>query len=224
MDDVTLAALLSSRLCHDLSGPVGAIGNGVEMLDGETDPEMRRQIIELMAFSSGEARRRLEFCRLAYGAPGGVAAVIPLSEAQRTAARYFETHKAELDWPPAATEGLPELPPAVVRLLLNLVLLGGETLARGGTVAVHLGIAAGALSLAVVASGRGAALDPAEAAALRGQVMPEALDSRSVQPYYAGRLAAGLGCDVEITADQPDRVGLHTKISIVGTSNALPRG
>ena len=214
MDDVTLAALLSSRLCHDLSGPVGAIGNGVEMLDGETDPEMRRQIIELMAFSSGEARRRLEFCRLAYGAPGGLAAPLPLAEAQRAAEHYFETHKADLDWPPVDAEELPELSPLVMRLLLNLVLLGAEALARGGTVAVGLGKTAGGLSLTVLASGRGAALDPAEAAALRGQAVPKMLDSRSVQPYYARRLAAGLGSEVAITADQPDQIGLHATIPL----------
>jgi histidine phosphotransferase ChpT len=209
MDDVTLAALLSSRLCHDLSGPVGAIGNGVEMLEGEDDPEMRRQVIELMAFSAGEARRRLEFYRLAYGAPGGLGAAVPLAEARRAARHYFETHKAELDWPEAAEEGSPELPPEAVRLLLNLVLLGGEALARGGSVAVRLAFAAGSFSLALEASGPGAALDAAEAAALLGQVVPEALDSRSVQPYFAARLAAGLGCEVEIAADQPDRIVLR---------------
>ena len=214
MDDVTLAALLSSRLCHDLSGPVGAIGNGVEMLEGEDDPEMRRQIIELMAFSSGEARRRLEFCRLAYGAPGGLGAALPVDEARRVADHYFVTHKAELIWPEGAPEGTPELPPLALRLLLNLVLLGGEALSRGGSVAVRLDFAAGTLSLAVVANGRGAVLDPTESAALLGQMLPEALDSRSVQPYYAGRLAAVLGCQVEITADQPDRLGLQATISI----------
>ena len=134
MQEIRLAALLASRLCHDLTGPVGAIGNGVELLMEETDEDMRRQSLELVEMSAVEANRRLTFFRLAIGAAGGLQAVISLSDARRVALDFFEGRKAELEWPETLGSGL-QLSSAAVRLLLNLLLLAAESLPRGGRVA-----------------------------------------------------------------------------------------
>ena len=51
MDDrqsIDLAAMLCSRLCHDMLSPVGALSNGLELLAMETDPEMRANVVELL--------------------------------------------------------------------------------------------------------------------------------------------------------------------------------
>ena len=61
-----LAALVGSRICHDLISPIGAIGNGVELLaltDGDTDAEM-----ELISESVQNASARIRYFRIAYGA------------------------------------------------------------------------------------------------------------------------------------------------------------
>lgn len=86
MNQLDLAGLLASRLCHVLVGPVGAINNGLEVLVDEPDAEMRRQAIELLIHSAGEAARRLKFYRLAFGASGGDAVARNLSEAREAAA------------------------------------------------------------------------------------------------------------------------------------------
>ena len=70
-ESIDLAAMLCSRLCHDMLSPVGALSNGLELLSMETDPEMRRSVIELLEQSSRTSTNKLKFFRLAFGAAGG---------------------------------------------------------------------------------------------------------------------------------------------------------
>lgn len=63
-----LAALVGSRLCHDLIGPIGAIGNGVELLSlapgsGSTGAEE----VALITQSVTTLTARLRFFRIAFG-------------------------------------------------------------------------------------------------------------------------------------------------------------
>ncbi|MCF6231809.1 MAG: histidine phosphotransferase family protein [Rhodobacteraceae bacterium] len=67
-NSVNLASLIGSRICHDLISPIGAISNGLELLDltgGVEGPEM-----ELISDSVGNAGARIQFFRIAYGAVG----------------------------------------------------------------------------------------------------------------------------------------------------------
>jgi len=67
-DRPDLTALIGSRICHDLISPIGAIGNGVEllMMDGATKgPE-----IALIAESVANANARIRYFRVAFGAAG----------------------------------------------------------------------------------------------------------------------------------------------------------
>jgi histidine phosphotransferase ChpT len=66
--NVNLATLIGSRICHDLISPIGAISNGLELLDmagGVKGPEM-----DLIADSAVNAGARIRFFRVAYGAAG----------------------------------------------------------------------------------------------------------------------------------------------------------
>src|SRR5260370_9964067 len=78
-----LAALLCSRICHDAISPVGAIINGLEVLDGEEDEEMRSVAMDLIKKSAISASARLQFCRLAFGAAGSMAAAIDTRAAHK---------------------------------------------------------------------------------------------------------------------------------------------
>lgn len=63
-----LAALVGSRICHDLISPIGAINNGLELLTMSSDrsgPEMG-----LINESVGNASARIRFFRIAFGAAG----------------------------------------------------------------------------------------------------------------------------------------------------------
>lgn len=138
MPDLMLLSLLCSKLCHDLVGPVSAVGNGVEILEDELDPQMRQQAIELLAHSAELAANRLKFMRLAFGAAGGDGVAISISEARQTAADFLADGRGELDWPSTPDEA--DLGPdkTGVKILLNLILIANDTIPRGGQVRVAL--------------------------------------------------------------------------------------
>src|SRR5260370_34159154 len=103
MSDITLealdlAALMCSRVCHDVISPVGAIVNGLEVMDIEKDAAMREDALRLVRESAARASSRLQFARLAFGAGGSAGANIDLGAAHAVARTYFEDEKAELIW------------------------------------------------------------------------------------------------------------------------------
>ena len=123
-----LAALLCSRVCHDLISPVGAINNGLEVLDEEEEGEMRDIAVELVRKSASQASAKLQFARIAFGAAGSAGAEIDLADAEKVARGLMEHEKAELSW---------EAPRALmaknrVKLLLNTLLIAISSIPRGG--------------------------------------------------------------------------------------------
>lgn len=211
MADYDLAALLCSRLSHDLTGPVGAVANGVELLAEDEDPAMQAQSLELLAFSAAEVSRRLQFYRLAFGAAGGLEATTTIGEGQRTAANFFTDRKQELDWPagPVDQEAMPQ---AAIQLLLNLVLLGGEALPRGGGVSVEIVKKGMTTNFTITASGPQAGLRADDLAALRTESAVQDLDARTVQPYFAARLAASLSGKIDVATPETDRIVILSQI------------
>src|SRR5262249_30122379 len=71
LDALDLAALLCSRVCHDLISPTGAIVNGLEVLEEkDSDEETKTFALDLIKRSARPASARRQFCRLAFGAAG----------------------------------------------------------------------------------------------------------------------------------------------------------
>src|SRR4029079_612677 len=98
MNDLDFAALLVSRVCHDLVSPVGAVVNGLEVLEDETDLAMRAEALRLVAASAEQAAARLQFCRIAFGAAGSAGAELDLAEVGRIMAGLLKGGKVELFW------------------------------------------------------------------------------------------------------------------------------
>jgi len=209
MDEMKLAALLSSRLCHDLIGPIGAVNNGVELLADEDDASMREQAMDLVANSALEAGRRLQFYRMAFGAATGMGAEIGLGEARKAAEGLFMQGKTTLNWPP--DDGIP-VDKLVVKLLLNMVLLTGGTLARGGNLNVQLTREAGSLRLRVLANGPKASSSDGHRAVLTGVVGADQVDAHNVQPWYTLKLAESLDTSLEIDESQNDEVAVSAAV------------
>jgi histidine phosphotransferase ChpT len=202
MSDLTLTALMCSRLCHDLVGPIGAIGNGIEMLAEEDDAAMREQALGLLAMSARQATGRLRFYRLAFGSTGGEGTAVSLAEAREATVGMFESEKVTIDWPvPAA--GDPELKKNAVRLVLNLIVVAAATLMRGGTVGID--VAAGRPAT-VTATGHTVRLDPEVAATLEGARGLDDMDARRVQVFHTLALAKTLGGGIEVEMDGEERV------------------
>lgn len=200
-----LASLLSSRLCHDLVSPVGAVTNGLEVLAEETEPEMQASAMRLITESADRAARKLQFARLAYGAGGGPQAMIDMGEARKITAAMLLDIKVTLDWQCGlATAG--RMPG---KLLVNTAFLAAECLPRGGNVVAALRVDVGRVTLDVQA--QGAMLMPMQhlAQILGGDVALQGLAPRAAQAYYTGLIGRCMGGRLEIAV-------LEQRISLSG--------
>jgi histidine phosphotransferase ChpT len=199
-DALELAALLCSRVCHDLISPVGAIVNGLEVLDDDPKPEDREFALDLIRKSAKTASARLQFCRLAFGAAGSPGAQIDLGDAQTMARGHLEDGKTTIAW------NLPRvlLPKNRVKLLLNMMVIAQQTIPRGGVLTVDPIGEGDAIGFRVVASGLNARM-PQNIADLLSARHGGNIDAHAVQPYYTRLLAQACGLNV-VLAPEPDSV------------------
>jgi histidine phosphotransferase ChpT len=195
MDDLEFAALLVSRLCHDLVSPVGAVVNGLEVLEDETDPAMRAEALRLIAASAEQAAARLQFARIAFGAAGSAGAELDLSEVGRIMLTLLKTGKVELIWQAQAANW----PKDWAKLLMNAVLAAADCLPRGGRVTVETWGNAQAPGFRVKGTGTSVRLSAEVANALAGEPSG-ALDGRSVQPYLTYQLAKILNARLTVAS------------------------
>jgi histidine phosphotransferase ChpT len=197
-----LAALLCSRVCHDIISPVGAIINGLEVLDEEKDEEMKAFAFDLIRKSATQASAKLQFARLAFGAAGSAGAEIDLGDADKVATGYMKGEKAEFSF--TAPRAL--MPKNRVKLLLNLILLANSAVPRGGRIAVVVEGDPAAPRFQIRCSGPSARIPPAFEKLVPGQVDAASVDAHAVQPYYAGALARAVGMAVSARFDGEDVV------------------
>jgi len=195
-DALELAALLCSRVCHDLISPVGAIVNGLEVLDDNPKPEDRDFALDLIRKSAKTASARLQFCRLAFGAAGSSGAQIDLGDAQTMARGHLEDGKTTIAW------NLPRLllPKNRVKLLLNMLVIAQQTIPRGGVLTVDPVGEGGGLGFRVTARGLNARI-PQNIADILSSGHAAAVDAHAVQPYYTRLLAQSCGLKVVLAAE-----------------------
>ncbi|HMM14207.1 MAG TPA: histidine phosphotransferase family protein [Parvibaculum sp.] len=188
-----LAALLCSRVCHDVISPVGAITNGLEVLADDDDPEMRVHAMDLITKSAAQASAKLQFARLAFGSAGSAGAELDLADARAVAEGLMRSEKATLSWhAPHATMGKD-----YVKLLLNMLLIGIAAVPRGGEVAVGIEGDLAKPHLHVRSRGQAARIPEETARFLGGRAPDEPLDARAAQPYFTGLIARSLGLAIE---------------------------
>ncbi|HMT14195.1 MAG TPA: histidine phosphotransferase family protein [Aestuariivirga sp.] len=197
LSDLDLAALLCSRVCHDIISPAGAIANALELYDDpDMDAETRATALDMVRNSARTATARLKFCRIAFGAAGSAGAHIDLSEAGETAKAFMHDEKAKLDWQ-APRENRPK---QQVKLILNMLLMAMAGVPRGGLVTVSVEGDA----FTVRAKGDRARVPEPMAEVLAGRAALESLDARLVQPYYARILADAAGLELAMAMDGED--------------------
>ena len=195
MNPTELASLLCSRLCHDLLSPIGALNNGIELLADETDEEMRERCLELLADSARASANKLKFFRLAFGAAGSFGEEIDTHEARIALNGLFGAEKKiELGWGVAEEK----LPKDAVKLLLNLAMIAGDALVRGGRLDVGAERRDDKVELAVRAEGPRILLDPVLRDTLvgggGGQIEP-----RAVCAWLAHDLVDSAGGEIQLS-------------------------
>ncbi len=195
MNDIEFSALMVSRVCHDLVGPLGAVVNGLEVLEDERDAAMREDALKLVASSANQALARIQFMRIAFGAAGSAGAELDLGEIGRLVTGLLEGGKTTLDW---------QVPKAYwpkdwAKLLMNATLVGADCLPRGGAVTVTASADGAAPSFKVRAAGAYARVSEEVEKALRGEQLSGPVDARGIQPFLTHRLSRSVNAGLTLT-------------------------
>lgn len=198
LDKLDLAALLCSRVCHDVISPVGAIVNGLEVLEDEDDPSMKAFALDLIAKSARQASARLQFARLAFGAAGSAGAQIDTGDAENVARGFIQDDRTSLEWQ------VPRVlsPKNKVKLLLNLIMVAASTIPRGGRIAVVATGEGDSGGFRLTTAGSHSRI-PAHLVELLAGHAPEGgtLDAHAIQPHYTGLLARATGYGINIALE-----------------------
>ena len=195
LSEIEFAALLVSRVCHDLVGPLGAVVNGMEVLEDERDADMRADAIRLVTSSAEQALARIQFMRIAFGAAGSAGAELDLGEIGRLITGLLAGGKTSLAW----ETGAAYWPKDWAKLIMNATLLAADCLPRGGTVTVRIGADPAIPSFRIRATGTHIRVAEDVQHLLRGETTLSVVDARGVQPFLTYKLSrtvnAGLVLD-----------------------------
>jgi len=194
LDALDLAALLCSRVCHDVISPVGAIVNGLEVLEEDKDAEMRAFAIDLIKKSASTASARLQFCRLAFGAAGSAGASIDTGDAELVARGLLADERTKLEW------NAPRVLMAKnkVKLILNLCLIAAASIPRGGVITLTIEGEEDQIRLSVESRGPNLRLAHGVPALLAGTPENGHVDAHGIQAFYAGLVARDSKMQIEV--------------------------
>lgn len=197
--DLEFAALISSKICHDVIGPVGAIYNGLEILDEDDDADAKTYALDVIRNVTEQASARLQFARFAFGAAGSAGAQIDLKMAEQISRGYLGNGKHSLAWNGPAGHMAKDH----VKLLLNLLSSAVTALPRGGSIAVSILGDSDSPSFELRCSGAGAR-PPQYLTDIVAGTSDGELNAMNIQAYYTWRLAAATGMRIEILQDNDD--------------------
>ncbi len=213
LDANDLAAMLCSKVCHDLINPVGAVNNGLETLADPEQAAMADFAKEMIANAAKQAQAKLEYARLAYGASSTAGTEFDTRECERVANILFSIEKAELEWkiPPMF------LPKNKAKLLMNMLVIVLAGVPRGGDVMVDIEGEAGKEILKISAISnpekRQKTLVPLGTKELLAGNPKEGVDARGIQPFYTGLLARMSQMDIQISLEDGLLTFVATPIS-----------
>ncbi|GAA0528613.1 histidine phosphotransferase ChpT [Rhizomicrobium palustre] len=191
MNDIEFSAFLVSRVCHDLVGPLGAVVNGLEVLEDERDAAMRADALKIVTSSAAQALARLQFMRIAFGAAGSAGAELDLGEVGRLVTGLLSGGRLSVEWEPSHAHW----PKDWAKLLMNAALIAADCLPRGGL--IRISTPEGAPGFTITAEGTGVRISEDVAKALHGEALEP--DARGVQPILTYRLARGVNAGLTIT-------------------------
>ena len=193
MNELDFAALLCSRLCHDLISPVGAISNGIEILGDEDDEMMRQEVMKLLETSAAQTSNRLKFYRLAFGAAGGIGSQVPIRDARNAAISLFDGAPINLAW----NSEIGELNKNAVKVLLNMILVASESLIRGGDLMVNISATGDKVHLEVTVRADRVIFQDKARDMICGNAENAEMDPKLAPAYLAANVAKEMNTKIE---------------------------
>jgi histidine phosphotransferase ChpT len=199
--------LACSKLCHDVISPIGAVNNGLELLEEEDDAALKEEATSLAQRSAKRASVLLQVYRSAFGNAGNQQTFGP-REAVALAQEFLQTGKAQLsagDLPDSTT-----VPAGYGKLALNLIILGADALPRGGTINFLVrSPQLGAGAIEVDCTGQQIAWSEEFARALNRTLQAEELTAHNILPYVSATFAERLGMRLSISQSGAGNLGIR---------------
>lgn len=205
MNEIEFSALLCSRLCHDLISPVGAIANGLEIIGDEDDENMRREVMNLISQSAEVTSSKLKFFRLSFGAAGGFGEKIPLREAKTAAEGLYSSGNINFSW----ISDVGGMNKDAMKAMLNMVLLVGESLVRGGDLTVEITENAPQTDIVITATGSKVIFQDAIKEALLGDAGMEKIEPKAAPAFLAANVAKAFGTKIEYSQQDEQNICLR---------------
>jgi histidine phosphotransferase ChpT len=188
-----LASLISSRICHDLISPIGALNTAIEVLDDTSSEEMHEDALRLIKLAASQASAKLSYLRIALGSNSTSKGVMNLEKLKFLTENMFNTDKHRFYW--AASEL--KLEKNIVRILLNILILATQSVPRGGQIAIEIEEKSEQINLVISATGIKSKLDKQTEDALKGNMDSAELDGRVIQPFFTGMLINDLNGQIK---------------------------
>ena len=211
MTNLKLAALMCSKLCHDVIGPIGAVNNGIELLQDDDSADMREQATELVAQSASEAAARLQFYRLAFGLAGGMGAEISLRDARELCRKFLSYGKVNFNWPDDQG-GVELLSKDAIKIVCNTVAIAAGGLPRGGALMVTGKVDESNWSFTLTATGPRAGLKEETLQAIIGGFNEEQATAHNIQACFLMALIENTGARIDVAvADEGNlTINIHS--------------
>ena len=186
--DIQLRALelACSKLCHDVISPIGAVNNGLELLEEEDDAALKEEATALAQRSARRASILLQVYRSAFGNAGNQQTFGP-REAVALAQEFLQSGKAH-----------------------NLISLAADSLPRGGTIQFQVrSPQLGQGAIEVDCAGQQIAWSEEFARAIGGKLQAEDLTAHNILPYVASAFAQRLGMTLSVSQQGPGILGIR---------------
>lgn len=206
--DFSIMELLTSKICHDLISPIGAVNNGMEFVE-EMGAESSEEVFELIGFSASQASAKLQAYRMAYGAGGLDDGIKPKDVYNFIEALISTDKKIVQNWDPHGELGYTERPKAYCKLLICALLLAMEALPKGGTISVKSG---GKQQTLIHAEGKDAGLRDGMEDALNLNTSPDNLEPKHMHSYICGLIAKNYGYTLSVEKTGVDLIILSLNL------------
>lgn len=183
------AELLSSRLCHDLITPIGAINTGLELFQEALPAQIddSDEILQLILGSAKTASARISFFRVAFGSGGSK---VTLGTIKMLIENYFNRSKLQIHWHHSISDDL--VLDKLGRILLNAILWMSECAPRGGQ--LHITFAREDFSrLSLRLKADSIIIHQGTLEALEGNPLSQEITPRTVPCYLVHCLVKGSG-------------------------------
>lgn len=188
-----LASLISSRICHDLISPIGALNTAIEVLDDTESKEMHEDALKLIKLAASEASAKLSYLRIALGTNSTSKGVMKLDKLKLITENMFNTEKFSFNWDVSEIK----LEKSIARILLNILMLSIQSIPRGGKVTIKIEEKSDKLKLVTSANGIKSRLDKQTEDAFKGILPSEEIDGRVIQSFFTGVLIDDLNGRIE---------------------------